>query len=192
MAEEILPNQMLLTFSEIRLALMGLTKRHPDEIAATSDIAERLERLQQLCLSAASSAANTTADDGDDSSRGGGGQGYGRAKRYYRVNSVRGLCLAEDWAEAKQPYFVPRSVYKKCAKVVGGCNKPVTFEAVVRKVRKVLPDTPEYMLRVCLRFWRQADPPLVELIHRQYHVLVTDSFKPAAMGLWKRLAERQG
>jgi len=119
---------------------------------------------------------------------------YGRQKLYYRVMSVRGRCLAEDWKEAKQPYYVPEPIYEGVAAVLAECARaePVGFDRLVEELAKVQPGVSDYMLRTCLRFWRQSEPPLVDMMHRRYAAISPDTFRQDAMKLWDRTPELAG
>jgi len=175
-----------IAFSELRLQLMAIATRHPDELQAMVAIGDILAKLQPACrpLDAREpeppSAAPAPKPKGHSGS-------YGRQKLYYRVISVRGLCLAEDWKEAKQPYYVPMAIYEQAAEVLAGSAGagPATFERLSEDLDRLTSGASAYMLRACLRFWRQADPPLVTMTHRRYVVECPETFRQEAMRLWE-------
>ncbi len=51
---------------------------------------------------------------------------------------------------------------------------------------------PDYLIRLCLRFWLSTDPPIVEKDRTFYRVGVRGSFKNAAKRAWRELEEVGG
>jgi len=186
MAKPLTEFDIQIAFSEVRLQLMAIATRHPDELQAMVAIGDILARLQPVCrpLDAGepgpAPAALAPKPKGHAAS-------YGREKLYYRVISVRGLCLAEDWKEAKQPYYVPMAIYEQAAEVLARLagDTPVPFERLSEELDRLTSGASAYMLRACLRFWRQADPPLVTMAQRRYMVASPETFRQEAMRLWE-------
>ncbi|MCK4284137.1 MAG: hypothetical protein KAX44_07455 [Candidatus Brocadiae bacterium] len=186
MAKPLTEFDIQIAFSEVRLQLMAIATRHPDELQAMVAIGDILARLQPVCRPLATGHPEPPPTTLAAKPRGHAGS-YGRQKLYYRVISVRGLCLAEDWKQAKQPYYVPMAIYEQAAEVLASSAAagPVPFERLSEDLDRLISGASAYMLRACLRFWRQADPPLVTMTQRRYLVESPETFRQEAMRLWE-------
>ena len=160
-------------FSEVRRELSALARRNPTEAEATDRLLALLEALEGTCLHHLTPPS----------------AGYGRRKTYYRVMSVRGVCLAETWPGARQPFLVPQELYDKGADVLGQYDSPMSFKDIIADISKVYPKPQEYQVRTCLRFWRQLDPPLVGVVLRRYQAKQPDKFAAGAAKAWRQLPE---
>lgn len=188
MPQKMSETDIQIAFSEIRLQIMAIATRHPEEIQTMVSIGGILAKLQLVCRPIEDRPESAERKPETQPQPKGRPAAYGRRKLYYRVMSVRGLCLAEDWKEAKQPYYVPLPIYQQAAEVLSDCTKhePAPFDTLAEALDKLMPGVSDYMLRTCLRFWRQADPPLVEMAHRRYSAVSPESFRQATMALWER------
>jgi len=159
-------------FSDLRRELLALARRNPKETRATDNLLALLEELEGMCLHQLTPSAR-----------------YGRPKSYYRVMSVRGVCLAEAWESGRQPFYVPQELYEKCAGLLAQHDSPRSFKEIISDLAKVCPEPQEYQVRTCLRFWRQLDPPLVEVVRRRYRAKRPDKFVAGAAKAWRQLPE---
>lgn len=157
-------------FSELRRELVALTRRNPKEAKATDRLLALLEELEGMCLHQLTPSG-----------------GYGKPKTYYLVMSVRGICLAETWETATQPVYVPQELYDACAGVLARHDSPRSFKEIMLDLAEVYPEPQEYQARTCLRFWRQLDSPLVEVVRRRYRAKRPEKFVADAARAWRQL-----
>ena len=59
----------------------------------------------------------------------------------------------------------------------------------LEQVAEVYPEPQKYHVRACLRFWRQLDPPLVEVVRRRYRAKRPGKFAAEAAKAWRQLPE---
>ena len=119
--------------------------------------------------------------------------GRKQPKRYTVEKRRRGLHLCEyRIAGRRQPFCCPKDVYELIAAALEKLDRYVQFEelrTVVGKQMQGLP--PEYLIRICLRFWHSVDPPIVEKDHTHYRPSARGRFTNAAKRAWREL-EKQG
>jgi len=159
-------------FSRIRAELLDLSGQSPDSAKKTARAISLLDDLERMYL------RDMTPSPG-----------RGRPKQYRRVLSVRGICLSEHWHGARQPHLVPEEMYHQCVDAVGAFRSPASFGEILARLQKRAPHAPDYALRACLRFWRQLDPPLVEVLRRRYCAKRPDRFPAEAAKAWRQLPE---
>ncbi len=161
-------------FRQVRMELLSAAEESPASSGKTIHAVRMLDELEPMCLEQATPSPKRS-----------------RPKQYYRTISVRGVCLAEDWEGAKQPFLVPKPLYDRCAGAVAHFTSPATFTKILNRLRREDVDAPDYALRTCLRFWRDLDSPLLEVTGSRYKAINPERFIKATNRAWQDLAERQ-
>ncbi len=161
-------------FREVRRELLSAAAESPASSGRVINATRLLDDLEQVCLEQMTPSPRRV-----------------RPKEYYRTISVRGVCLAEDWDGAKQPFLVPRPLYDHCAEAVAHFSSPVTFATILNHLRSEVPDAPDYALRTCLRFWRDLETRILEVTGSRYMALNPERFARQAARAWDSLPERQ-
>lgn len=115
----------------------------------------------------------------------------GRDERRYTVeNTSSGPVLTEGKSGGTPPFRVPKTIYDSVANVLAGDNDALTFEEILDQASKKATVPPgDHHVRVCLRFWLSAKPPLVSRSRSQYHPADPKKFASAASSLWNSLVE---
>ena len=161
-------------FRQVRTELLSAAEESPATSGKVIHATRMLDDLEQMCLEQVTP-----------------GPKRARAKQYYRTISVRGVCLAETWESAKQPFLVPKPLYDRCAGAVAHFTTPTPFAKILNHLRRTDADAPDYALRTCLRFWRDLESPLLEVTGSRYRALDTGRFAKATGKAWSDLVERQ-
>lgn len=182
------PTDIQIAFSKIRLELMAIARRHPDELKTMVDLSDILDIVQPLCQPADGESEPTdipvhaarpkqAAAIADD------------PKLYYRVMSADGMCLAEDRKRAGETHFVPMSIYQRAAELLADhpAGPKLSMADLVEELHAIAPSAADHMLHVCLRFWQQADPPLVTISNGHCNAMSPDNFPRLAADLWDQL-----
>lgn len=113
-----------------------------------------------------------------------------RPKRYRIEERRRGSFLVEYREGGRQPFCCPRQVYEAVAVALGSLGRPAQFEELLAMAGKRWKATPaDYLLRVCLRFWRSVTPPLVHKDRTHYRAIGAGKFENAARRAWRNLAK---
>lgn len=110
----------------------------------------------------------------------------------YRIERLnRGLFLAEYRSLERQPFRCPQDAYEAAARIVARQNAPTSFGALHGELSKEMGGPqPDYLLRTCLRFWLNTNPPLVQKIRSRYGPVRRSSFARDARARWAELAEK--
>lgn len=165
--------------SRIRSVLMDMLRRSAKLGRLIAEIVELLDQLDAAHRAAQSTGAGTQA-----SSR-------NKPKRYGIENRRRGAFLVEHREGGKQPFCCPRQIYDVVAGAVGQLETTVQSEALLARVSKIAGRrVPDYLPRVCLRFWLSLDPPLIKKDRTAYGPAAKSSFENAARRAWRELAKQ--
>jgi hypothetical protein len=115
-------------------------------------------------------------------------------KRYTIEKRRRGEYLCEYRVGGRaQPFCCPREDYDVAAKTLAELNDWTQFDDVKSLVNEQTGQTqPDYLIRLCLRFWQAADPPIVEKDRTFYRPCVRGSFQNAAKRVWRELEAKRG
>lgn len=115
----------------------------------------------------------------------------GRDERRYTVETTSsGEVLTEGKSGGTPPFRVPRSIYDAAVGVLANSKDALTFEQVRDQVLKKTAVPPgDHHIRVCLRLWLSAKPPLLSRSSSQYHPTDPKKFGSAAAALWDSLAK---
>lgn len=74
---------------------------------------------------------------------------------------------------------------------MGRLKTPVQSEDLLARVSKIAGrPVPDYLPRVCLRFWLSLDPPLIKKDRTAYGSATKSSFENAARRAWRELAKQ--
>ena len=113
-------------------------------------------------------------------------------RNIYRIEETgRGSFLAEYRDPDRQPFRVPKSAHDAAAKVLVRVRSPESFERLLALTRKEAnEELPDYLLRTCLRFWMNTDPPLVKRARGRYAPVRRSSFTRDTRNLWADLVAR--
>lgn len=114
-------------------------------------------------------------------------------KRYSVGKRRRGAYLCEYRVGGRsQPFCCPKEDYDVAAETLVELKDWAQFDDVKSLVSERTGHAqPDYLIRLCLRFWQAADPPIVEKDRTFYRSCVRGSFRNAAKRAWRKL-ETQG
>lgn len=114
-------------------------------------------------------------------------------KEYTVEQRRREQCLCEYRIGGRsQPFCCPRDVYEAIVEVLASNNDWIQFDDIRARAGENLDAiVPEYLPRVCLRFWQSTTPPIVEKNRTRYRSCASGSFKSAARRAWRELEEAQ-
>lgn len=144
--------------------------------------AEIVELLDQL--DAAHRASRSTGSGVQAASR-------NRPKRYCIEERRRGAFLVEHREGGRQPFCCPKQIYDVVADAVGRLETTAQSEDLLAKVSKIAErPVPDYLPRVCLRFWLSLDTPLIKKDRTAYGPATKSSFENAARRAWRELAKQ--
>ena len=165
--------------SRIRSVLMGMLRR---SARLGQPIAEIVELLDQL--DAAHRQAQSTGSGVHVPSR-------NKPKLYCIEERRRGTFLVEHREGGRQPFCCPKQIYDVVAGAVGRLETTVQSEDLLAKVSKIAGrPVPDYLPRVCLRFWLSLDPPLIKKDRTSSGPATKSSFENAARRAWRELAKQ--
>ena len=165
--------------SRIPSVLMAILRR---SAKLGQPIAEIVELLDQL--DAAHRAFQSSDPGAQAASR-------NRPKRYCIEERRRGAFLVEHREGGRQPFCCPKQIYDVVAGAVGQLEKTVQSEDLLAKVSKIAGrPVPDYLPRVCLRFWLSLDPPLIKKHRTAYGPATKSSFESAARRAWREIAKQ--
>jgi len=170
---------------KIRKLLMGILRKSE---GCHKPIAEIIDLLDEM--DAAVRAASTR------SPRGSGTMAAvrpKRARRYTVERRRRGLHLCAYRIGGRlQPFCCPKEDYEFTATALQKLGTPVQFEEIRREVGKYMQEMPpEYLIRVCLRFWMETDPPIVAKDRTHYRPSSRGKFTNAARRAWGKLEKQE-
>lgn len=96
--------------------------------------------------------------------------------------------LAEYREGGRQPFLCPQDVYDALAAVLAEATEPIHFEVMQEGLARHLGRTPpDYLPRVCIRFWMSIEPPLVEKIRTRYRAIRPAKLVQDARREWRQL-----
>jgi hypothetical protein len=113
------------------------------------------------------------------------------AAKHFAVEQIRDQeYLAEYRASGQQPFRCPQKLYELVAEEMAKVVKPVSFEDLLQAIRtRAKQQVAEYLPRMCLRFWLDQMPPLVEKQHARYRPVHSPNFPRDVKRRWRELAE---
>ncbi len=113
-----------------------------------------------------------------------------QAKRYMIEKRRRGVYLCEYRIGGRaQPFCCPHEDYDLIAETLSGLDDWTQFDDVKTLIAERIGHVqPDYLIRLCLRFWQATDPPMVEKDRTFYRVSVRGNFRNAAKQAWRELA----
>ena len=154
-----------------------------DTVIAVLDCLEELDGLYRAALG----PAGPTGSVGRKRRQ----AGVGHSTRYTVEKTRHGYFLTERFSSSRLPFRVPQDIYDKTLQQMGKVRSPIAFDELLTSVRRDSRDTlPDYLIRVCLRFWLNQEPPLVEKTHARYRPLHAGKFPQEARRAWKQLADQ--
>jgi hypothetical protein len=111
------------------------------------------------------------------------------AGRKYQIDRVKGReYLAEYRASGQQPFRCPQQTYKSFAEILRKTATPTSFEDLLVQLRQLKDErVPDYLPRMCLRFWTTTSPPLVQRNRKRYAPVKRTGFKRQALEAWGEL-----
>lgn len=111
------------------------------------------------------------------------------AGRRYQVDRNKGHeFLAEYRDPDQQPFRCPQETYRAFAGVMARIDTPASFEDLLEELRNETGEhIPDYLPRMCLRYWATCKPLLVERKRKRYRPVTRGSFRKAAQAAWDRL-----
>jgi len=114
-------------------------------------------------------------------------------KRYTVEKRRRGSYLCEYRIGGRaQPFCCPREDYDATAETMASLDDWTQFDDIKNLVSGRTGHTqPDYLIRLCLRFWQAVNPSIVEKDRTFYRASARGSFRNAAKRAWRNL-ETQG
>ena len=96
-----------------------------------------------------------------------------RSLATYVVEKVRDREVLTERRRDSSPHPLraPKAVYSATAESLAQAarhHQGLTFDELRRAVRKRADRAEAYQVRICLRFWRSAHPPMVDRVEREY------------------------
>ena len=139
-----------------------------DSAQSRETVAEVLEGLEELVR-----LHRAGIDTGPNRPGGGGAEAtltrLDPAKRFQVEGTIRGLSLAEHFSSARLPFRCPEDAYFATAKIMAQARSSTSFDAILQKVRSATQEPlPDYLVRVCIRFWTAQKPPLIEKVRARF------------------------
>ncbi len=177
--------------SRRRMRLIGLLRQSAEGSEILAEALEALEELDRLHRSFGPAERERVGQDAS------AGRGRRRqrpaetASRFQVEQTRRGSYLAEHFSTNRQPFRCPEEMYNKTAAVLAKVKKPISFEEILANVRRAAEDAlPDYLVRVCLRFWQSTDPPLVKKHRARYRPGRASQFRRDAHQAWNKLVNK--
>lgn len=151
-------------------------------------VAELLQTIEELDRIHKSSVAPTP---GSGQSRSKSAASPSNAPGRFRIERTnRGSYLAEHFSSARLPFRCPEPIYFTTAKVLGNAKNAVSFDEILQAVRTAEKDTlPDYLVRVCIRFWLTGKSPLIQKVRSSYRPIHPGTFVRDAKRAWQKLAD---
>jgi len=180
------PENWAAQVSQLRLLLGRLvrnlkTDESPETVGEIIDIVEKLEHALKSCSAAAAGGAPESSEPS---------RRRNKPKRYRVEQHGNAWCLAEHRAGGRQAYLCPQEVYDALVTEMSEIAEPVQFAALLQGVAgQIGKDVPDYLLRLCIRFWMGAKPALVEKIRTRYRPIRSATFARDARRAWRQLAQ---
>lgn len=83
----------------------------------------------------------------------------------------------------------PQEVYDALVAEMTEVAEPVQFPALLQGVAaRIGKEVPDYLIRLCIRFWMGVKPALVEKIRTRYRPIRPSTFARDARRAWRQLA----
>lgn len=162
----------------------------PNEVLAEAMAA--IEELDQLhrAVSPPRSERGSSADHASVSRQRGRTAAKPAGTRFVVERTRRGLFLTEHFSSDRLPFRCPESIYEAAIRVMEALRAPVPFEELFSAVRKSSGQSlPDYLVRVCIRFWLSSTPQLIEKVNARYRPIRPAQFGREARRAWKQLAD---
>ncbi|MGB9624783.1 MAG: hypothetical protein ACPMAQ_07960 [Phycisphaerae bacterium] len=98
--------------------------------------------------------------------------------------------MAEYREGGRQAYLCPQEVYDALVTEMSEIAEPVQFPALLQGVAaRTGKELPDYLIRLCIRFWMGVKPALVEKIRTRYRPIRPSTFARDARRAWRQLAD---
>jgi hypothetical protein len=96
--------------------------------------------------------------------------------------------LAEHREGGRQADLCPKEVYEALATEMAGIAEASPFAALLQRVSdRMETEIPEYLVRLCIRFWMTTEPPLVEKVRTRYRAIRPSRMLAEARRTWRQL-----
>lgn len=164
--------------SRIRRLLAGILRDPNDSAKAVAEILEILEvqdrtAVQSETIKPSSNRSNVMRRN--------------KPKGYTVEERSGNWFLCEYRQDGRQPYCCPQAVYTALTEVMARMKKPATYEKIAEQLRqKMKSSQPDYLPRVCMRFWISAKPPLIRKERRNYAPFDYQSFEKSTQIAWNK------
>lgn len=174
-------------FDRIRELLSDILSTHEGTGKPVAEIIRLLGQVQaDLRARAAAPVPQSSRPAGG--SAGETAQERNKPKTYRVERHGNAWFLAEHREGGRQPFLCPQDVCDALAAVLAEATEPIHFEVMQEGLTRRLGRTPpDYLPRVCIRFWMSTDPPLVEKIRTRYRAIRPAKFIQEARRTWRGL-----
>jgi hypothetical protein len=180
-----MPDRRAIWAKNIARVRQLLTRVLRESAESREPVAEIFDLLEKLDHDFRTVTDDTTIND---VSKEKGRYRRNKPKKYQIERHRGGYFLAEHRVGGRQPYLCPRDVYEAFTVVMAETKEPTHFEVLLEAVNEQLGRaTPDYLLRVCIRFWMSADQPLIERTRTRYKPVRLSTFASDAKRLWRKL-----
>jgi hypothetical protein len=97
--------------------------------------------------------------------------------------------LAEHRTSGKgKPFRCSKGLYESMVKVLAAAERVMSVEEIASAVEQVLGGRPaEFHVRIPLRLWMVAQPPLLTRVRARYKPIDPKTFSSATQELWEKL-----
>jgi len=117
-------------------------------------------------------------------------------KRFKKTRS--GVCLmhqvtarlSKRWRRLQSAGRCPQRIYDAPVAEMSEIAEPVQFPALLQGLAaRTGKELPDYLIRLCIRFWMGVKPALVEKIRTRYRPIRRSTFARDARRAWRQLAD---
>jgi hypothetical protein len=178
------PHDWARDIGRIRQLLSQLLRECAESREPVAEILDLLEKLETALRSAP--AAGGSGETGPAEPR------HRRNKpKTYRVEHHGNVAYLAEYREGgRQPYLCPQTVYDDLAAKMAEASEPAHFEVLLEAVSESPGrHPPDYLLRMCIRFWMGSNPPLVEKVRTRYRPIRPSKFVQESRRAWRQLAQ---
>lgn len=115
----------------------------------------------------------------------------GSSRSRFRIEVVQGgqEALAEYFTPGRAPFRCPQHLYEAVANAMERSSVPSGVKDILRSACEIAGEAiPDYLMRVCIRFWQSIEPPLISRERARYAPAEPGSFLLEARKAWRILA----